>query len=182
MSRIEDPLGSERYEKDMQVVDAYVRHDSHPTNSNGSSETHILVNARPTRPSQNAKTLANAAIDVRLPFFIDNNPIVIHRFLPSSGVYLSCVIMSTKKDDSAKPLQSAPPPWHSVALVGFLIAVFSAMLPSLEAIDHDATVETFTNRKFPDYISLQVLGWIRCAFAFLAFSTSYWTSCIDTVG
>jgi len=38
----------------------------------------------------------------------------------------------------------ASPPWHSVALVGILVAVFSSMFPSMDIVDRDATIEIFT--------------------------------------
>lgn len=67
-------------------------------------------------------------------------------------------------------VDKAPPPLPIVALVGLFIAVFCSTFPSMEVIDQDATMETFTTRVFPSLISLKALGWIRCACAaFCAF-------------
>lgn len=41
-------------------------------------------------------------------------------------------------------LSSAPPPWHSVALIGSVAAIMIQMLPSWEEIDQVATLQTFT--------------------------------------
>lgn len=70
-------------------------------------------------------------------------------------------------------LTSAPPPWHTVALLGGLIGVFAATFPSLETIDEDANVATFTHRAMPDLVSVKQLGWIRCVFSLFIFSVSF---------
>jgi hypothetical protein len=66
----------------------------------------------------------------------------------------------------------APPPWHTVALLGSLIGAFAATFPSLETIDEDATLETFTHRVLPDLLSVKQLGWIRCAFSLFILSVT----------
>jgi hypothetical protein len=78
-----------------------------------------------------------------------------------------------KKATQSAELRHAPPPWHSVALLGGLIGVFAATFPSLETIDEDATLETFTHRVLPDFLSAKQLGWIRCAFSLFIFSVSF---------
>lgn len=70
-------------------------------------------------------------------------------------------------------LTRAPPPWHTVALLGGFIGVFAAIFPSLETIDEDATFETFTHRVSPDLVSVKQLGLIRCAFSLFIFSVSF---------
>jgi hypothetical protein len=52
------------------------------------------------------------------------------------------------------------------------VAIFLAILPSLEDIDRIATVETFTVRAFPNIVSVKLLAWIRIAYAALIFGTS----------
>jgi hypothetical protein len=75
-------------------------------------------------------------------------------------------------------LESAPPPWHSVSILGLLTASFVHLLPSLESIDEAATIETFTRRIFP--ISLRALGFIRLAIALVIWSTSFYTTFLSS--
>lgn len=64
------------------------------------------------------------------------------------------------------------PPWHTMALLGCFLGVFAATFPSLESIDKDATLQTFTHLVLPDLLSVEQLGWIRCACALFIFSVS----------
>jgi hypothetical protein len=68
--------------------------------------------------------------------------------------------------------KAAPPPGHSLALMVVFVSVFLASLPSLEDIDRIATVETFTDRAFPNVVSVKLLAWIRIGYAALIFGTS----------
>lgn len=69
--------------------------------------------------------------------------------------------------------KSAPPPWHTVALVGAMIAVVVSSFPTVQEIDQVVTATTFTNRVFPLYLSIKLLGSIRCAFALFIFGVSF---------
>lgn len=81
-----------------------------------------------------------------------------------------------EEQSETKPLlKDAPPPWHSVALLGVFVACFASIFPSLESIDEVATIETFTHRIFPDLISLRTLGFIRLAIALLIWENSHFT-------
>ena len=66
----------------------------------------------------------------------------------------------------------APPPIHSIFVLSGMVAVFCAGLPTWEAIDTVATSGTFTNRVFPDLVSLQMLIYIRAAFGLLVVSVT----------
>jgi hypothetical protein len=86
-------------------------------------------------------------------------------------------------NSSHKPLlKDAPPSWHSVALLTLFVAMFARRLPSLQGIDEAATIATFTNRVFPDFMSIQTLGMIRVAMAIVIWATSIYTILFDPVG
>jgi len=85
--------------------------------------------------------------------------------------------MSTARQ--VEVLVHAPPPLPIVALVGVIAAVFASTFPSPDIINQDATVQTFTNRVFPDLLSLKQLGWIRCACAAFVLFVSFRGSFID---
>lgn len=70
----------------------------------------------------------------------------------------------TKKADAEKEYPtSAPPTWVAVATVITMLAVFIPNFPTLEQIDEIATVETFTARVFPEYLSIEDLAYARFA-------------------
>jgi len=71
----------------------------------------------------------------------------------------------------ASKMDSAPPPIHTVATVLLMILLSYLLRPSLEDIDHIASVETFTNTVFPSLES-STLGWIRIAFACTIYATT----------
>jgi len=73
-------------------------------------------------------------------------------------------------------LTSSPPPLHAVVLVGALIGLFLATFPSVETLDQDATVQVFTNRIFPEAMSLAALAYIRLAFALFIFTVTIHTT------
>ena len=79
----------------------------------------------------------------------------------------------------SKVLAYAPPPYHTVAILVCFSSVFLHFLPSLESIDEIATVETFTKRIFPDYMSIQTLGWVRLVIAAIIFGTSFQTAVLS---
>jgi len=85
----------------------------------------------------------------------------------------------SRKKAKFKALASAPPPWHSVALLGLFTAIFAYYLPSLDTIDDVATVDTFTKRSFPDLVSIGLLGTIRALIAGSIWVTSFHTAVID---
>ena len=73
---------------------------------------------------------------------------------------------------SAKPLNSAPPPLHSVAVIIFFLTISVAYLPSLQEIDEIATIETFTTTILPSSpfaLSPLGLGLVRLSFAVFIF-------------
>jgi len=70
-------------------------------------------------------------------------------------------------------LTSAPPPIHSVAVLGIFLALFVYYLPTLDSIDEVATVETFTRVLFPHYMTLKTVGFIRLAIALSIWATSF---------
>jgi hypothetical protein len=79
------------------------------------------------------------------------------------------------KKKTGKVLTSAPPPWHSVAVLG-LMALFSfRLLPAWSVIDEIAVTETFTRRIFPELMSLQALATIRTVQAVIIWATSFHT-------
>lgn len=69
-------------------------------------------------------------------------------------------------------LSSAPPPWHTVALLVLFVSIFLNYLPTLEELDQVATVKTFTTVMFPEYTSLRLLAWSRLGMAAIIFATS----------
>ncbi|EEC44052.1 predicted protein [Phaeodactylum tricornutum CCAP 1055/1] len=77
-------------------------------------------------------------------------------------------------------LTAAPPPWHSVALVGVLSAFFVQTIPSLDELDRVATVQRFTRILFPTLVpSLMGLCYIRTAVALLIWGTSFYLVCFS---
>lgn len=68
-----------------------------------------------------------------------------------------------------------PPPVHSVVTMLVMVAFFVPCFPSFEAIDKVATVETFTNRVFPDLVSLELLVYTRAAFALVVLATTLYS-------
>ena len=90
--------------------------------------------------------------------------------------------MSNTKDDGErkkKALTSAPPPWHSVLLIVVMGGFFVATLPSLDTLDEAATMETFTQIVFPEYLTLWSLAWIRMAIAISIWSVTIHTSVLS---
>ena len=70
---------------------------------------------------------------------------------------------ATKKN---KPvLTSAPPPWHTTALIAGILAVLLRSLPSASSIDEIATEDTFSHVVFPEWLTLQQVAAIRLSFA-----------------
>jgi hypothetical protein len=64
-------------------------------------------------------------------------------------------------------LSSAPAPWHSHVAVAGMLGYFVSIFPTMESLDEDATVETFTKVLFPQYMSLELITGIRFLFAFI---------------
>ena len=83
---------------------------------------------------------------------------------------------TTAKSADNVALSSAPPPLHSVMLVGALIALFTKLLPSWKELREAATVDLFTKVVFPEYLDLVTVGYIR-----LLIATSIWLTCIATI-
>ena len=69
-------------------------------------------------------------------------------------------------------LTSAPPPWHAVVLLMSMVSLFVSLLPSLESLDQRATMQTFSNIIFPNYLSLQHVAYIRLSMATIIFALS----------
>ena len=70
---------------------------------------------------------------------------------------------TTASDDNAGQVltTSAFPPWHTVALIGLLLAHFIAVLPaSLASMDH-AHKTVFLHVNFPHLLDVEKVGWIR---------------------
>lgn len=92
---------------------------------------------------------------------------------PIIFAFLLYYTMATKENTSAAPLRSAPPPWHAVALVALMAAIFVRSLrPAMQTIDEVAVLETFSRRLFPEHISLDALIAIRAAFAIFIIGVS----------
>lgn len=70
------------------------------------------------------------------------------------------------RDKNMVPLKSAPPPWHTVALVVGLLAIMLHQLASgcWHTIDEIATPQTYTRILFPNILSLTQAGIIRLGF------------------
>jgi hypothetical protein len=62
---------------------------------------------------------------------------------------------------------SAPPPLHTLALVGLLLSTSIYYFPSIESIDAIATPATFANVIFPEFLSVHQVGYIRLTFALI---------------
>ena len=73
---------------------------------------------------------------------------------------------------------SAPPPFHSIALVGLFLVVFLAILPSAEQLDQYAAIQVFTHRVFPQVLSVAALAYTRLFFALFIFAVSFHTTFI----
>lgn len=68
---------------------------------------------------------------------------------------------------------TAAPPFHAIALVGSVLALCILTIPNMmKSIDTVATVEQCTSPLFPQLMTRQQLGWIRCSFALLIFLVS----------
>jgi hypothetical protein len=91
---------------------------------------------------------------------------------PKNAQAKSTAVQPTSCDPLPPPLSSAPPPWHAVALVGIMIAVFVRCLPTWDDLDAVATVDVFTHRVFPHHLSLLGLALLRGSMALLIWGTS----------
>lgn len=69
----------------------------------------------------------------------------------------------------------APPPLHSIFVLTVMSSVFLACLPTWEAIDTVARIDTFTHRMFPDLVSLETLIYSRAAFGLLVVSVTFYS-------
>ena len=98
--------------------------------------------------------------------------------------FLHCILVSQTvsmaSDAKDKPLlPSAPPPWHSVALITLLLALSLAHLPSTDSLDQVATQPIFCHTVFPEYLSLQQLAWVRWSMAAVILGTSLQTALLS---
>ena len=76
-----------------------------------------------------------------------------------------------------KVVEKAPPPWHAWVYVVIVMTTSIRQCQStIHTIDEVAVLDTFTNRVFPEYISLLMLGWIRFAIA-----VSIWVVMVSTI-
>jgi hypothetical protein len=75
-------------------------------------------------------------------------------------------------------MPSAAPPLHSVVLVAICMVTFLAILPSADQLDHQATIQVFTNRVFPNAMSLAALAYIRLLFALFIFGVTLHTTLV----
>jgi hypothetical protein len=90
---------------------------------------------------------------------------------------------SIDNDDKKKSLPvltSAPPPWHSVAIMLLLNIFFIRLLPAWSSIDEIAVTETFTRRIFPELMSLKALAAIRTVQALIVWATSFYILFVST--
>lgn len=62
---------------------------------------------------------------------------------------------------------TASPPAHTIALLVAIVSLFVQRLPSLESLDRDATVQTFSRVAHEDAFSLEAVIGIRLLFATL---------------
>ena len=76
-------------------------------------------------------------------------------------------------------LTGAPPPWHAVFLLVVMLMLFILLLPSTEALDEIARVETFTKTLF-DFTTKQVAT-IRALFASVIWISTITYVCYGTV-
>ena len=87
-----------------------------------------------------------------------------------------------KEEEDRKVLSSAPPPLDSVVIWIILVCLWIYLLPSWEELDKDATVETFTHRIFSDLISVEMLAYVRLAFAtIVAITTIHQTIIMESI-
>jgi len=85
--------------------------------------------------------------------------------------------MSAKPQGLQHP-KSAPPPLLSVLLIGVFVAASLAVLPAIETLDQDASVQMFTNRVFPEAMSVSALAYVRLAIAIFIFALTFHTTFI----
>lgn len=77
--------------------------------------------------------------------------------------------MGTKSTETnLPPLASGIPPWPSILFVSAMFPIGIFFLPSLEELDEISRVAVWTNRKFPEYVSLQTMAYIRLGIAAIA--------------
>ncbi|KAL3903435.1 MAG: hypothetical protein SGILL_010448 [Bacillariaceae sp.] len=81
---------------------------------------------------------------------------------------------SQTKNLSPPLTSSGVPPWHATAFVVLLAAVTIRNLPSLKSLDDMASLDTFTNRVFPQLLSLRNLAIIRLSIAGAALSLTFY--------
>ena len=73
-------------------------------------------------------------------------------------------------------LTSAPPPWHSITLIGLIAAIFVQLLPSWEQLDEVATLSTFS-RAEPWIGGAWQLGFYRLCIALSIWATTLHILC-----
>jgi len=69
--------------------------------------------------------------------------------------------------EEKKEVVTGFPPMHALATWGAMVACFVSTLPSLETIDQVAKPQSFTHVVFPEFLSTNMLGYIRLAIATL---------------
>jgi hypothetical protein len=80
---------------------------------------------------------------------------------------------NTADNTSSVTVQTtAPPPWHTVAVLGIMTLIFITSFPSWQDVDQAATIETFTHRVFPQYMSLGALAYTRLLCCLLIWGTT----------
>jgi hypothetical protein len=77
--------------------------------------------------------------------------------------------MTTTAEKEKKHLMKAPPPLEAVISMSVIAGVALYTFPSMEKIDELAQPEIFTQRLFPEYVSLGALVYIRLLFAIFCF-------------
>ena len=69
-------------------------------------------------------------------------------------------IPSTSTNNN-KIVQSGIPPWHTIILLLIILILLIGNLPTIQSLDDYATLQIITNSKFPQYLSIKGLGYIR---------------------
>ena len=77
-------------------------------------------------------------------------------------------ITTKSTETNLPPLASGIPPWPSILFVAMMFPIGMSFLPSLEELDGISQVSVWTNRKFPNLISLQTMAYIRLSIAAIA--------------
>lgn len=82
-------------------------------------------------------------------------------------------------NDETTILKAAYPRWHSILFVILAASILIPSLPSMDKLDEAARIETFTRRRFPEFMDITTMAVIRMLIAMSIWSLTIYLALIS---